>query len=212
IRFAGGATGQRRRGGHEHAGASVPSTMRLERLENNPGLGSTIAATHGKDKFGVAIMADPCKAPITPSRLCSRKSCTMLAGKVTAFMGCRCFDQGMSIPWWVIEQRRHYRAVSCYPCSFFPIDRQVIVSALLEYRLAVPIANDLQALCETLQLMGNSTVPSLQSWVSEVLKPSKRPYEYDDGSDPPSRQCMDVGIGQYGMHLPFYTITLDITL
>ncbi|KAH6903608.1 hypothetical protein BKA70DRAFT_592192 [Coprinopsis sp. MPI-PUGE-AT-0042] len=85
----------------------------------------------------------------------------------------------------------------------------VIISALLG-QLAVPIANDLQALCETLQLMGNSTVPSLQSRVSEVLKPSKQPYEYDDGSDPPSRQCTDVyvGIGQYGMHLLFCTIML----
>ncbi|KAH6901671.1 hypothetical protein BKA70DRAFT_1433226 [Coprinopsis sp. MPI-PUGE-AT-0042] len=52
---------------------SLPSTIRLvdhtawphewlERLEDNPNLGSTVAVTHGKDKFGVAIMADPCNS------------------------------------------------------------------------------------------------------------------------------------------------------
>ncbi|KAH6886013.1 hypothetical protein BKA70DRAFT_106225 [Coprinopsis sp. MPI-PUGE-AT-0042] len=43
------------------------SLLTQQQLEDNPSLGSTIV-TRGEETFGVAIMADPCNAPTTPSR------------------------------------------------------------------------------------------------------------------------------------------------
>ncbi|KAH6903589.1 hypothetical protein BKA70DRAFT_1227533 [Coprinopsis sp. MPI-PUGE-AT-0042] len=62
---------------------------------------------------------------------------------------------------------------------------------------------DRQALCKTLELIGNSTVPRLQAWVSRAFESFNQPDEYDDGSDPPSRQRRDVGIRPVWYALPF---------